>query len=79
MVIRVERFWHGRVLGMMNIPLQMMVVALAGWVNEQQLAVIVYVKEENRVLREQLGKKRLRPLTTSGDESERYGKGNRYC
>ena len=32
MVIRVERFWHGRVLGMMNIPLQMLVVALAGWV-----------------------------------------------
>jgi hypothetical protein len=45
---------------MMNIPLQMMVVALAGWVNEQQLAVIVYLKEENRTLREQLGKRRLR-------------------
>ena len=25
---------------MINIPLQMMVVALAGWINEQQLAVI---------------------------------------
>ncbi len=45
---------------MMNIPLQMMVVALAGWVNEQQLAVIEYLKEENRVLREQLARKRLR-------------------
>ncbi len=32
MVIRVEQFWHGRVLGMMNISLQMLVVALAGWV-----------------------------------------------
>ncbi len=32
MVIRVERFRHGRVLGMMNIPLQMLVVALARWV-----------------------------------------------
>ncbi len=31
---RAMRFWHGTVLGMMNIPLQMMVVALAGWVNE---------------------------------------------
>ena len=38
MVIRVERFWHGKVLGMMNIPSQMMVVALAGWVNEQLMA-----------------------------------------
>ncbi len=38
----------------------MMLVALAGWVNEQQLAVIEYLKEENRVLRELHGKKRLR-------------------
>ncbi len=45
---------------MLNTPLQMMLVALAGWVNEQQLAVIVYLKEENRVLREQLGRRRLR-------------------
>ncbi len=45
---------------MLNNPLQMMLVALAGWVNEQQLAVIEYLKEENRVLRELHGKKRLR-------------------
>ena len=38
----------------------MMLVALAGWVNEQQLAVIEYIKEENRVLREQVGRRRLR-------------------
>ncbi len=31
---------------MLNTPLQMMLVALAGWVNEQQLAVIEYLKEE---------------------------------
>ena len=35
-------------------------VALAGWVNEQQLGVIEYFKEENRVLQEQLGGRRLR-------------------
>ena len=45
---------------MLNTPLQMILVALAGWVNEQQLAVIEYLKEENRVLREQLGRRRLR-------------------
>ena len=45
---------------MLNTPLQMMLVALAGWVNEQQLAVIEYLKEENRVLREQVGRRRLR-------------------
>jgi hypothetical protein len=38
----------------------MMLVALAGWVNEQQLAVIEYLKRENRVLREQVGRRRLR-------------------
>lgn len=45
---------------MLNTALQMILVALAGWVNEQQLAVIVYLKEENRVLREQVGRRRLR-------------------
>ncbi len=38
----------------------MMLAALAGWVDEQQLAVIEYLKEENRVLREQVGRRRLR-------------------
>ncbi len=45
---------------MLNTTWQMMLVAIAGWVNEQQLAVIEYLKEENRVLREQLGHRRLR-------------------
>ena len=45
---------------MLNTPLQMILVALAGWVNEEQHAVIEYLKEENRVLREQLGRRRLR-------------------
>ncbi len=38
----------------------MLIVAVAGWVNVHQLAVIEYVKEENRVFREQLWRKRLR-------------------
>ncbi len=45
---------------MLNTIWLMMLVAIAGWVNEQQLAVIEYLKEENRVLREQLGRRRLR-------------------
>ncbi len=51
---------------MLNTTWQMMLVALAGWVNEQQLAVIEYLKEENRVLREQLGHRRLRFTGTRG-------------
>ena len=40
--------------------MQMLVVMLAGWVNEQHRAVHAYLKEENRVLRELHGGKRLR-------------------
>ncbi len=35
-------------------------VALAGWINQQQRDVIDYLREENRVLREQPGPRRLR-------------------
>ena len=35
------------------------VAALAGWMNRQQTEVIEYLKEENRILRERLGPKRL--------------------
>ncbi len=45
---------------MLNTPLQMMLVMLAGWINRRQLAAIEYLREENRVLREKLGKKRVR-------------------
>ena len=41
-------------------PLQFLVVALAGWINQQQRDVIDYLQEENRVLREQLAPRRLR-------------------
>jgi transposase InsO family protein len=41
-------------------PLQFVLVALAGWLNQQQRDVIDYLQEENRVLREQLGGRRLR-------------------
>jgi transposase InsO family protein len=45
---------------MLNMPLQMFLVMRAGWMNEQQRAVNSYLKEENRVLRELQGDKRLR-------------------
>ena len=44
----------------MSHALQFLVLVMAGWVNRQQQEVIEYVKEENRVLREQLGGRRLR-------------------
>ena len=45
---------------MLNTPLQMFLVMLAGWMNEKQRTVNAYLEEENRVLRELHGKKRLR-------------------
>jgi hypothetical protein len=41
-------------------PFRFVLVALAGWINQQQRDVIDYLQEENRALREQLGPGRLR-------------------
>ena len=41
-------------------PFRFVLIALSGWMNHQQLELIHYLREENRVLREQLGGKRLR-------------------
>jgi hypothetical protein len=41
-------------------PIRLLLISLAGCVNQQQQDVIEYLEEENRVLREQLGRKRLR-------------------
>ncbi len=40
-------------------PLHFFAVALAGWMNRQQQEVIEFLREENRVLREKLGHKRI--------------------
>ena len=41
-------------------PLSFLVVSLAGWLNQHQQQVIAYLMEENRVLREQIGNRRMR-------------------
>ena len=40
-------------------PFRLLLISLAGWINQQQQDVIEYLREENRVLHEQLGNKRL--------------------
>ena len=40
-------------------PRQLLVLILAGWINRQEQDVIEYLRAENRVLREKLGKKRI--------------------
>jgi hypothetical protein len=41
-------------------PFSFLVISVAGWMNQRQQHVIEYLVEENRVLREQLGDRRLR-------------------
>ena len=41
-------------------PFRFVLIAVAGWMNQRQLQVIDYLREENHVLREQLGGRRLR-------------------
>src|SRR5215472_9271759 len=41
-------------------PFRFLLIAVCGWMNQQQLEMINYLREENRVLREQLGERRLR-------------------
>ena len=41
-------------------PFRFLLISLAGWMNQRQQDALDYLQEENRVLREQLGGKRLR-------------------
>jgi transposase InsO family protein len=41
-------------------PFRFVLIAIAGWMNQRQLQMIEYLREENRVLREQLGQRRVR-------------------
>ena len=41
-------------------PFLYLVTLVSGWINRHQLEVIEYLREENRALRRQIGKRRLR-------------------
>src|SRR5438128_5591962 len=41
-------------------PFSFLVISIAGWMNQRQQQVIEYLIEENRVLREQIGNRRMR-------------------
>lgn len=45
---------------MLPFPLQFLLLLFAGWVNRRQLDAIEYLKEENRLLKERLGERRIR-------------------
>jgi hypothetical protein len=41
-------------------PFRFVLIAVAGWMNQHQLQIIDYLRQENRVLREQLRGRRVR-------------------
>ena len=41
-------------------PFRFVLISIGGWINEEQQQAIDYLREENRVLREQLSGRRLR-------------------
>ena len=43
-----------------TLPLRMLFLSVSGWVHRQQQEVVEYLVEENRVLREQIGERKLR-------------------
>ena len=53
---------------------QLMLINLAGWVNRQQQEVIEYLRTENAVLKEKLGKQRIL-LTDEKKGGEERGTG----
>ena len=54
--------------------LHFVIALVAGWLQREQGAVIDYLKEENKVLREQLGGKRLRFTDAQRRRLARRGK-----
>ena len=51
-------------------PWQFYMVILSGWMNRQQQEVIAYLRTENQVLKEKLGKKR---ILLTDDQRHRLG------
>ena len=55
------------------IRLQLLLATFAGWVNREQAQVVAYLVEENRVLQEQLRRRRLRLTDDQHRRSVRVG------
>jgi putative transposase len=58
----------------MSQALQFLILTTAGWLNRQHEDAIDYLSEENRVLREQLGSKRIRFTDAQRKRLARRGK-----
>jgi hypothetical protein len=64
---RIRKGFIFSVLGLGGLdPFTFLVVSISGWMNQHQHQVIEYLIEENRVLREQIGNRRMRFRWWSG-------------
>jgi hypothetical protein len=58
----------------------MLLLMFAGWVNRHQLDVIEYLEEENRVLKERMGGRRLRlTMPNAADSPEKRKHSGTRC
>jgi len=57
-------------MNLVLLPWHLMLMFLASWVNRQQQEVIEYLRTENAVLKERLGKKR---ILLNDDQRRRLG------
>jgi hypothetical protein len=58
-LVTYPRCYAGTMRVAMN-PFRLLLISVAGWLNQKQQEALDYLQEENRVLREQLGGRRLR-------------------
>src|SRR5215469_11466743 len=56
----VTRGWRAAKMTKVLDPFRFVLITVAGWMNQRQLQMIDYLREENRILREQLAGRRLR-------------------
>jgi putative transposase len=59
-------------------PFSFLVVSISGWINQRQQQLIEYRVEENRVLREQIGNRRMRFTDDQRRRLATRGKNPRY-
>ena len=61
------------------LPFRVLLLAVSGWVRREQLQVIDYLVEENRILREQIGNRRLRLTDAQPRRLARMGNYSAGC
>ena len=54
-----DRFWNGKLETMLTMPIRMLLLAIAGWLNEEQQEKIEFLQEQLGFLRSCMGENTL--------------------